>query len=427
VTDFHPRGLHRLLFRPACRIIPPVQMQFQKTPEGGSPTGVRVVHESLNVTRYLLPARNLGAARKIGWIPFGFGVVVATFMAFWMHGAMAGCLGDHGPVRWIGIFFGLTGLPGLAVGVGLMALGLAILTDAARSEIVVGEGMICAIERIWWVPIRRRRFVSQLTRFVVEKGGIRVTDGNRHTTTTLAKDMASLRAEVSTGKPFLMAIAYPYEVLRPLADTLAASLSLGRSTTEEEAPGIEVVEQEAGAPPADTEIPRPAGTNIVCRAEPQGLAISVPPRGLWKGSQGLFFFSLLWNGSMVLMTVLTARGHAPVPVYLFLSLFWAIGLGLLAGAIHMGKRKVMIAVVNDVLACRTIGPFRTSERKVPLAGIDTIRVGPSGMEVNDRPVMEVQIIPRQGRKIGLISNVTMDEMNWLAWTLRQPLKQRRQG
>jgi hypothetical protein len=406
-----------------------MQTQFQERPAEGFAAGLRVVREGLGLTRYVLPKRSLGAARKLGWFPFGFGLFITVFMIFWMHGAMAGSLNSHGLARWLGIGFGLMGLPGLAVGVGLMVLGVAILTNILRSEIVVGEGTISAIERIGPIPLRRSRLVSQLTRLVVEKGGITVTDRNRRTTTTLAKDMTSLRAEVSTGKPFLLVIAYPYEVVRALADTLAGALSLGLHTAGDgvgagTGPAMEVIEREADAPPADLEVPKPAGTDIILRAEPQGLAISIPPRGIWKGSGGLFFFGLIWNGFMTLMTVVMIKGHPPIPVYLFLALFWAVGLGLLAGAIHMGKRKVLIAVVNDVLACRTIGPFRTSERKVALADMDTIQVGPSGVEVNNRPIMEVQIIPKKGGKIGLLSNRTAEELDWLAWVLRQRLKAR---
>lgn len=399
----------------------------------GSPAGrqgdatVQVIQESMGLTRYVLPKRPLGAMRKLGWIPLGIGVFVVTFMIFWMHGAMAGSLHSNGLGKWIGIGFGLMGLPGLAAGLGFLALGVAILTNAAHSEIAIGEGTLCAIERIGPILIRRRRFISQVTRLVVEKGGITVTDANRGTSTTFAKDLALLRAEVSTGKPFVMVVGYPHDVLRPLADTLAAAMSLRGPAggVSEEAPVVEVVEREAGVPAAEIEVPKPSGTDITCLPEPHGLAISVPPKGIWKGSQGLFFFSLLWNGFMVVFTVLMTKGHPPLPVYLFVVGFWAIGLGMLAGAISMGKRRTLIAVVNDALAYRVIGPFKTTESKVSLAEIDTIRVGPSGVEVNNRPLMEVQIIPKNGKKIGLLSTRSRDEQEWLAYVLRQHLQDRR--
>lgn len=386
------------------------------------PSEIKVIQDSMSVTRYVLPKRNLGAARKLGWIPIGIGVVVTIFMLAWMGGPIASGLHSSGLGKWLGIGFGLLGLPGLALGLGLIALGVTILTNSSHSEIVVGDGLICTIDRIGPLPIRRKRLVANLRRLVVRKGGMTVKDNNG-ATKTFAPDLASLEAETATGKSMWMAPAYPYALLRPLADVLAASLSLGRhpTTAADPEPVIEVVEREVGEKATDIAVPKPAGTDITCQADAHGLAIAVPPKGLWKGSQGLFGFSLLWNGFMSVFTVLMIKGHPPLPAYLFILLFWAIGFLMLLISINMAKRKVLIAVVNNVLAYRVIGPFKTREQKIPLDTIDAIRVGPSGVEVNERPVMEVQIIPKSGKKIGLLSNRSRDEQEWLAYVLRQTL------
>jgi len=386
------------------------------------PSEIKVIQDSMSVTRYVLPKRNLGAARKFGWAPIGIGLFVTVFMLFWMGGPIAGGLHNSGVGKWLGIGFGLLGLPGLAVGLGLIALGITILTNSSHSEIVVGDGLICAIDRIGPIPIRRKRLVSELRRLVVRKGGMTVKD-NRGSTKTYAQDLASLEAETASGKSMWMAPAYPHDLLRPLADVLAASLSLGRhsATAADEKPVIEVVEREVGEEATNIAVPKPAGTDITCQADHHGLAIAVPPKGLWKGSQGLFAFSLFWNGFMVVFTVLMFKGHPPLPVYLFISLFWAIGILMLLFSINMAKRKVLIAVVNNVLAYRVIGPFKTREQKIPLDMINAIQVGPSGVEVNDRPVMEIQIIPKSGKKIGLLSNRSREEQAWLASVLNQTL------
>ena len=287
--------------------------------------------------------------------------------------------------------------------------------------------MIRAIERVGFIPIPRKRFITQLTQLVVQKGGFKVTDPKRGTTTTLAKDLALLEAETTTGKSLWLAPGYPHAMLRPLADVLAASMSLGSQgasalSNEEPVVEIEVVERDSSEPEPDIEVPRPANTDITCQEAAHGLAISVPPKGLWRGSQGLFAFSLLWNGFMIVFTGGMLKAHPPLPVYLFISLFWVIGIGVLLGAINMARRKVMIAVVNNVLACRIIGPFKTREQTIPVGNIGAIRVGPSGMEVNHRPVMEIQIIPRTGKKIGILSNRSSDEQEWLAYVLRRWLK-----
>ena len=387
------------------------------------PTEIKVISESMSVTRYVLPKRNLGKARKIGWAPIGIGLVITLFMCFWMGGPIASGLHSAGVGRWLGIGFGLLGLPGLAAGLGLMAVGLAILTDHSHSEIVIGDGFIRTIDQIGPIPVRRKRPVAALRQLVIRKGGFTVTDQNG-SKQTYAPDLASLEAVTTTGKSMWMAPAYPHELLRPLADVLATSLSLhGQSAlTKNTETVVEVIELDAGEAAASLAVPKPAGTDITCQLDPHGLAIAVPPQGLWKGSQGLFAFSLVWNGFMTVFTGLMIKGHPPLPVYLFIAVFWAIGLLILTIAINMAKRKVLIAVVNNMLAYRVIGPFKTSEQKLPLDTIETIRVGPSGMEVNDRPVMEIQIIPKSGKKIGLLSGRSSEEKAWLAYVLIQTLK-----
>jgi len=387
------------------------------------PAEIKLIRESMSVTRYVLPKRNLGAAQKFGWAPIGIGLFITLFMFFWMSGPISNGLHSSGLGRWLSIGFGLMGLPGLALGLGLLTLGIVILTNISHAEIVVGEGLIVAIEQIGLIAIRRKRLVTELRQFVIRKGGMPVKD-NHGGVNILVPELALLEAATNGGKSFWLAPAYPHDLLRPLADVLAASLSLGRQSTilEHTAPVIEVIEREAGETETDIAVPKPAKTDITCQTDPHGLAIAIPPKGLWKGSQGLFAFSLFWNGFMAVFTTLMMKGHPPLPVYLFIALFWAIGIFMLVVAINMAKRKVMIAVANNLLAYRVTGPFKTTEQKIPLDTINTIQVGPSGMEVNDRPVMELQIIPKSGKKIGLLSNRSLEEQEWLAYSLRQTLK-----
>jgi len=53
-----------------------------------------------------------------------------------------------------------------------------------------------------------------------------------------------------------------------------------------------------------------------------------------------------------------------------------------------------------------------------------VRMGPSGMEVNDRAVMELQIRRANGNKLGVLSQRREDELQWLAAILRQALNVR---
>lgn len=381
---------------------------------------MRMVREGLDAIRYVLPKRSLGKLRRLGWVPIAFGLFMTVFMFFWMWGPISSSLGQQGVGRWLGIGFGLLGLPGLAIGIGIMALGVAILANASHTEILLGGGSVCAVERFGWLSLRRRRPIRDVKRLVVQTGGIKVTD-SRGMERKVAEDLAGLTAELGNGRKFPLVVAYPAGVVRELAARISAELpsAMRESVAEDPVPLVQVVERDTTEEAEDVEVPRPAATDILLREEPNGLAISVPAKGLWKGSQGLFFFSLLWNGFMLVFTAAIIRDKPPLPVSLFLLLFWGIGAGLLVGSIHMARRRVMIAIINDVLAYRSTSPIRTEEKRIPLEDVDTFRVGPSGVEVNNRPVMELQIIHRSGGKTGLLSNRTVDEQAWLAWVLRR--------
>jgi hypothetical protein len=190
------------------------------------PPEITMVRDSMSVTRYVLPKRNLGAARKVGWAPLGFGVFITVFMLFWMGGPIASGLQNPGAIKWLGIGFGLLGLPGLVVGLGMIAVGIVILTNSSHSEIIIGDGLIWSIERIGPFPISRKRFITGPRWLVVRQGGMTVRDNNGGSK-TYAPELASIEAELITGKPLWMVPGYPHELLRPLADVLAASLSLG--------------------------------------------------------------------------------------------------------------------------------------------------------------------------------------------------------
>jgi hypothetical protein len=48
-------------------------------------------------------------------------------------------------------------------------------------------------------------------------------------------------------------------------------------------------------------------------------------------------------------------------------------------------------------------------------------LGRSGMEVNDKPVMELQIVCKDGKKVGFLSQRNEGELLWIAAVLRQAL------
>ena len=175
--------------------------------------------------------------------------------------------------------------------------------------------------------------------------------------------------------------------------------------------------------------PRPTASPITIERFPDGISIRVPPAGLWRGSKGLFVFSLLWNGFMAIVSAMMvgiALGANNMPdetatwvLPLFLAVFWLVGIGLLLSALNMGRREAAIAVAGGTLMVMQIGIFGKKQREWALADVVSIGMGPTGMEVNDVPVMELQIRDQGGKKFGLLAGRSNAELQWLASELQQ--------
>jgi len=395
------------------------------------PPEVHVVQENLTTTRLVLPRRDTGKYRILGWCVFCVGIIIAIFMIFWMYPSIASGLKSTGISRWAGLVFGLTGLPGLAAGLGLIGGGIVILKNLSHAEIRISDGEMTVVERAGPLFYRRRISIASIGRLVVHLDFVRQSVNNRPAV-RVGPQVAMIVAETKDLTPFWMVPLYPPELLKSLAASLAGALAI-RVHDDGSGVGIPVVVHDYAddAPEVEAPVPKPGDTTITVIDRPDAFAVSVPPAGIWKGSKGLFLISLLWNGFMVVVgyfTLTKTDKGSLMSVLLFDVAFFAIGIGMLLGAVNMGRRRIMIAVVNGVLTSRVIGIFRTVERKVAVVDITSIGVGPSGMEVNNQPVMELQITHTgKGGKIGLLRERTDCEQQWVAYLLRQKLQKPQSG
>jgi hypothetical protein len=71
------------------------------------------------------------------------------------------------------------------------------------------------------------------------------------------------------------------------------------------------------------------------------------------------------------------------------------------------------------------GLFGSRQRSWPLEEVEVIRAGPSGMTVNDRPVLELQIDDGGEAKFGLLAGRSDEELHWLARELTASLREQR--
>lgn len=377
--------------------------------------GVAVL-ETFDGARIELPPRGGQKALGIGLTVVG--LIVAVFMVFWMSGPIRGALRGSGAFNVVLLIFGLLGLPGLLAGLAGVIAGLAVWSGRSRATVEVGGGRLRVTERFGPFRYTWKRPIAQIRRF---RFGIERAETN-DTGAPNSPDVASaLTVEGDFPRPLWIAPFYDLALLRPLANALAELVGRGAPAR---APVVAVLDSAAPSDAPEPVVPRPARSKVSILELPEGFAVDAPPAGLIRGSHGLIFFAVLWLGmcGLIFGVALTKGASAvPAPFALFAALFIGIGIALLLLAIHLGRRRVMIAANARTLGVRRIGLFGTKEERYPRADLCAVRCGPSGIEVNDRPVMELQFHFHSRKKVGCLAQLSLEELRWLAGELRRRL------
>ncbi len=103
------------------------------------PPGTKVVQNGVDRFSIVLPRRRLGKYRWAGLIPLIFGLGFGGFSYTWMSGTLHDISHSHGVGLIFSLVFGLRGLPGLVIGIGLVILGVVVLMERTYSEIVLNR------------------------------------------------------------------------------------------------------------------------------------------------------------------------------------------------------------------------------------------------------------------------------------------------
>jgi hypothetical protein len=239
------------------------------------------------------------------------------------------------------------------------------------------------------------------------------------------ENVSGLTAEFEDGSKKLVVLGYPKDWLLAIADELKGYV--GRGTFSATSTQVEVVEKTSEDEEINDVPQQPADSRVQVEEHASGVRLVVPPAGIWRGSKGLFFFALMWCGFMAVFTGFSvfagnkSSGGVPLAFWFFIPVFWLIGLGLLAGAINMGRRTATLAAEGGQLRIETKNLFGTKQLEWRRDEIAAIRADASGMEVNDHPVIELQIHPCVGKKVGLLAGRKEEELRWMATRLRQAL------
>jgi hypothetical protein len=367
--------------------------------------GLRVESAGNDVT-YILPARPLGLMRVAAIAPILFsaiwlGVLWTFFFPNFLRNSGNRPHGAPVPLLVFAIFFAVVGcFPAMT--------GFATLWG--RFRIRWRDRRLFVAQMLGPLAWPRSLPKQPIHRFVVAGGG--------EPGSPLPQVSGMLVVHYENGQTANLALGYPRPWLEALAQDLSGRIGFTSAAT---APKVEISQGGAAGLTEDA-LEKPPGSRITLERREASILLDVPPAGLWKGSGGMMFFACFWLG---ILSVITVGGllsaHFQWEMGLFLSLFWLVGFLFGGAAIRMGRQRVTFTAGPSGLTVVRSSPFGTKRIELRREDLAEVAVHFSGMEVNNRPVPELQIIPQAGRKIGFLVGRNPEELRWVATELRKAL------
>ena len=401
------------------------------------PPDIQIV-TTMRGTLYELPAHEVGCLRIVavpmilfGLVFVGVGLYIALIEGGLIGWMTDGRVGGGGPVdpfqAMFGIPFFLSGLVPLLFGAFLLG---------GRSSIELRDDRLIATHRFGPIYRRKKIAISQIRKFQIK------SINPDHAPQALDQTLSALNAILVDGGFKNLTWGYPKQTLRALANHLSERCreQAGAKLFDDDQTVIEVEESTIGdglrdamtearnnSPKRVGETPsRPENAVAILERQDDGLTITIPAVGIRKGSKGMFGFSVFWNLFMAVFTgIWTFADHQGVGDLLFviaiLSLFWAVGIVMLIASINTGRRRAILDVVGDTLLITRQNIFKTRQQEVHRDNIQSIRRDKSGTEVNDVPILNLQVHMHEGKKIAMLSQLSNDELAWIAGELRRAL------
>lgn len=377
------------------------------------------VETSRQGVRYLLPARETGPLKFVAVFFIGFGCLFGGFALFWILGVLGVVLeGTRAPSP----IFALFGVPFLLAGLGIVGVG--VFAFCGRCEVEVRPGELIARERggpFWWT---RRIPLKDIRRFTLAADAARIN--GQPVKSGPMSDVGALSAEVGSGKPRLVVLGYP----RAWVEALAARLNADIATQTGTAPLPTTVTQLDPATGRSVvsgdRFDAPTGTTITISQQAGGIVAVVPPQGA-RGTRGLLAFAIIW---LVLISIIGTviavapesskrrRNQSKVIPVVVIGAFGLIGVGMLTAAVNQMRRKASLRASRDEMIIVQQSLFGTKTFKRGRDQLAAIRVGDSGIVVNNVPLQELLVHGTDGKKHGFFTNLTNDELHWLATHLR---------
>ncbi len=392
-------------------------------PSGGLLPREIIMEKTRDGVRYRLPRRELGLLRWVGLVPVAFGLLLVAVPVVMMWSVFREAMRKPEPMH---AFFAAFLLVFVMVAFKPIRFGMIALFGRCAVEIT--RDWLRVVDSAGPFRKLRRARRADIRRFDMTVG----KPGPMPAFLQPLARTGALTAEFDGAKPMPVVVGYPRDWLIALGNALSLRINEVNAVTAQ--PPLPIVTEVVKEMPSQRQAPLAAGeitlqpesSNARLELNPVGFTLVLPPTGVWRGSRGMLLFSFVWCGFMAVFTCvfLFASGRtsgSDAPFFLFTSLFWAIGIAMLLGAVNMGRRRGLLMADAGTLRMAQESLFGRKSWAWPRDQLAAIRVDRSGMEVNNRPVVELQVHTRDGRKTGVLSGRDELELLWMATMLRQQL------
>ena len=361
--------------------------------------------------KYILPRRKL-PGRAIGWFLTLFGSMFIGVGCYAIYDtAVTKSVGDA--VQYV-----------VFVIAGLVIFVPSRIWASTRSKIQIDRQVLRYSEHAWPLWWSWSRPIKAVRGFEVESGGAiidalvgflfkdKFSVGHR----SMGPDeSAALCADCRDVPSLTCARGYPAELIGGLVDHMTHAVqSRGLSDLS----GVDDPVHTADSPDP------PAGSGMTVERTDGGLTIQVPSLGLWRGAPILMIFAVVFLFFSVVATwaIVTGADVEHWLAYVFVVLFWAVGLGMLTGAIQFGKRPAIIDVVADrlLITKATWSGLKQHEFEAhQISGIDvtfSTTVGQTGDEL-----IITTVVNGNTSQLRLFGGRDAGQLRWLTSTLRRAL------
>ena len=232
-----------------------------------------------------------------------------------------------------------------------------------------------------------------------------------------------LEARFADGSTVTLARWFPHVRLKDAAEALADFL------TEHDASGrpvpitIEGYRAEAADGP-EKAVDRPALTEVALEETADGITIIVPPMRLFRrgrASIGVMILNALVAGAIGVFVTSLIFGWALNNVFGMVLLLSAVPAAISWGTWCIARileRETYLDVVDDTLLISRGSRFGTTLHELQRADIRAIKCEHGTMELDDKPILELNVHHDRNECLTLFVGRDADELQWIAWELR---------